>query len=190
MRYNQRSEWMFRQAAIAPVYILVPILLGIFTPDHDSIIQHMSEMKLASPFLNSLDKGSTIAVGISVCLFGIACLWRTGTWRWSFTALVAVMGGVGMASNGVFAAGSPLHGLYGLPIFLVFVPAFYVAEFHHPTGKDLFRSISLLISLISLVYIWALLVGLDPVEYRGLTQRFCSLVTFLWYSLCVYNDKF
>lgn len=189
MRLQNVSGMLIKQAMALPVFIIIPILFGFFANDYNSITQHMSEMTMDSRIANFIDKGSTVAAGVSVCLFGVGCLWWGGTLRWSFTMLVAVAGGMGMASNGVFEAGSPLHGLYGLPIFLVFVPAFFTTEFSVPTGKRWFRGLSLSISIVSLVYIWMLLVGLDPPEYRGLTQRIFSLLTFFWYSICVFVYK-
>ena len=133
MRFQNVSGMLIKQAMSLPVFIIIPILFGFFANDYNSITQHMSEMTMDSRIANFIDKGSTVAAGVSVCLFGVGCLWWGGALRWSFTMLVAVAGGMGMASNGVFEAGSPLHGLYGLPIFLVFVPAFFIAEFSVPT---------------------------------------------------------
>jgi len=88
-----------------------------------------------------------------------------------------------MVSNGLINMGSPWHGLMGLAIFSVLTPAFFLAEFPDWSTAPGFKPATLATALIGLAYMWTLLVGLDPAELRGLTQRVSSLITFGWYGL-------
>ena len=37
------------------------------------------------------------------------------------------------------------------------------------------------------VYFWSMLVGLDPIDYRGLTQRFASVFIFGWIAYLAFE---
>lgn len=176
-------DLLIRQGVIAPLAMALPLILGFFVADYNSLSQHMSELQLRDPWIAWSVRAGAFIAGVSVCLFAIGCSVMHGKFRFSFTSLAAFAFGVGMISNGIFIIGSPLHGFYGLPIFLVLVPAFFVAEFHDIFPGKWFRDISLLTALLSLAYMWMLLVGFDPPEFRGLTQRAATMISFGWYAL-------
>lgn len=172
-----------RQAWIAPAAMLLPMAAGVITPEHNSLSQHMSALTLLDgwpPLAVTLGAG---LCGLSLLLFAGGCLVLTGALRWSYTALACLAFGLAMVFNALFPMGSPLHGLYGLAIFSVLVPAFFVAEFGQRYLQPWLVPFSLLISLLSLAYMWLLLVGLDPPETMGLTQRVFTLVSFGWYAV-------
>ena len=70
--------------------------------------------------------------------------------------------------------------MYGLAVLSVLLPVFYCLEFE---VSPLFRQVSFAVSLIGLIYMWFLLVGLDPTDYRGLTQRCYSALSFGWFFM-------
>lgn len=190
------AAFFMRQAIFVPLAMIAPILVGLFVADYNSVAQHMSELELRTDWIAWVVRFGAGVSGLSIMLFAVGCFLlpqentsgvdQGGGVRFSFTGLVAMLFGVGMVSNGVFIIGSPLHGLYGLPIFSVLVPAFFVAEYARTAAADIwptwFTGFSLLVALLALIYMWALLVGFDPAAYRGLTQRTSTLVSFGWYA--------
>ncbi len=92
-----------------------------------------------------------------------------------------------MTSAGIVPMGSPWHGIYGLAILSVLLPVFYSLEFE---VSPIFRQVSFAVSVLGLVYMWFLLVGLDPLDYRGLTQRSHSALSFGWFIFAAgtYNN--
>lgn len=81
--------------------------------------------------------------------------------------------------------GSPLHGLYGLGFFMVLVPAFFATEVAQADGK--LQNLSMFVALAIMFYLWLMISGLDPREFRGLTQRIATLVIFGWYTVASYS---
>jgi hypothetical protein len=157
------------------------ILIGFGAPDYSVVSQHMSELQLRGDYTTLVVQiGATLA-GVGICAFGVLCTIAAG--RFSFTALTALLFGAAMISNGLITMGSPWHGLMGLAIFSVLTPAFFVAEFPDWSGAPGFKLASLATALIGLGYMWILLVGLDPAELRGLTQRVSSVISFGWYGV-------
>ena len=154
--------------------LLITILL--FDPLHDSIGQHMSESIAASWWSAIAIRILPCVMGFSIVLFGFGCMGKARGWSW--TGLAAIAFGAAMISAGIVPMGSPWHGTYGLAVFSIFVPAFFVAEF--PVSKAM-RHISLAASFLGLLYMWPLFIGLDPPEYRGLTQRLSTVVSFGWF---------
>lgn len=170
---------LFRQAIIAPAAMLLPIIAGFFADDYNPVSQHMSELELRGDLIAWAVRIGAITAGTSLSLFALGCL-RLNAY---FSSLTSLLFGIAMISNGVFIIGSPLHGMYGLALFLVLVPGFFLAELPDYSSKAWFRPVSLLFALISLVFMWLLLVGLEPAEIRGLTQRLSVIFFFGWYGI-------
>ena len=164
---------------IAPVAMLVPILASFFASDYDWLSQHMSELQLRKDAFSTLVHGGAFVSGLALTFFATGALLGGGT----FTALTTLAFGIGMMANGVFPIGSPLHGLYGITIFLVLPPAIFVGEFQNASAPTWFRNYSFATAAASLAFIWFLLVGLEPDALRGLTQRISTLISFSWYAV-------
>ncbi len=157
------------------------IVIGLGANDYSVVSQHMSELQLRGDYTTLVVKiGATLA-GIGICAFAILGTIAAG--RFSFMAFTALLFGAAMISNGLITMGSPLHGLMGLAIFSVLTPAFFVAEFPEWSDAPGFKVATLAVALIGMVYMWILLVGLDPAELRGLTQRASSVISFGWYGV-------
>ncbi|MDN3646305.1 DUF998 domain-containing protein [Pontixanthobacter aestiaquae] len=155
------------------------VVFSLFVPGHDPVSQHMSELVFGPAWAAWVDTALTVVAGISVCLFAVGAAYS----RAWFTALNAFAFGAAMISSGIVPTGSPLHGLYGLALFSVLVPASFAAEALAPQNKSGLVLYSLATSTFGLIYMWALLIGLDPEGLSGLTQRIATLVAFIWFGV-------
>lgn len=168
---------ILRATIVLPLLgMLIPMVVGLFVPGYSSIHQHMSELELLSPNIAMACRVGAIIAGGSIVGFAIALLLHGGS-RYAFTALAAVIFGISMVSNGVFTMGSPLHGLYAIGLTVILCPAFFAAE--RGEGRDY---LSLTIAFLVLVYMWALMTGIDPAATRGLTQRLITIPMFGWFG--------
>jgi len=168
-------KFLLRQAVWFPLGgMLLPMVTGFLAPGYSSIHQHMSELELLSPGVSFVSRLGASLAGLSIIGFAAALLMRK---RMMFTAVSAFVFGLSMISNGVFKMGSPLHGLYAIGLSVIVVPAFFAAEGPRPADR-----FSLFISTIALIYMWALMTGIDPSATRGLTQRLVTLAMFGWFG--------
>lgn len=166
-----------------PLIMIAPILLGLWVDDYDSLTQHMSELELRTGAVSWTVRISAFLSGASIFGFALGLLFDDRRVPFAATPWIAAAFGVGMMSNGVFIIGSPLHGLYGLPIFSVLLPLAFSAEYR--TTWDLgagFVRFSSWVAVLNLLYMWSLLVGFDPEDFRGLTQRAATVVMFGWFA--------
>lgn len=165
--------------------MLVPILIAFTLPGYSSVSQHISEAALLDHPIAPIQRAAAFITGVSVILFGLG-LYITNQRRFVFTLIAALLFGASMISNGIFVMGSPLHGLYGLGLFMALVPAFFAAEARGKVSSNI-MTLSLASALLSLGYLWLMLAGLDPDGYEGLTQRISTVVIFGWYSIAAYS---
>lgn len=174
---------LLKQAIVIPLgAMLVPIVMALFLPGHSSASQHISEVALVEHPVALIQRGAAVVTGVSIALFGAWLFLEKSS---KYTAVATVAFAASMVSNGVFVMGSPLHGLYGLGLFMALVPALFAAEIA-PTGSQL-RNLSMLVALAIMGYLWLMLSGLDPPAFRGLTQRIATLVIFGWYAVASYS---
>ncbi|MHC4375749.1 MAG: DUF998 domain-containing protein [Planctomycetota bacterium] len=177
------DSFLLRQARVVPLIMIAPILLGLAVDDYDSLTQHMSELELRAGAVSWVVRISAFLAGASIFGFGLALMLDGRRVRFAATPWIAAAFGVGMMSNGVFIIGNPLHGLYGLPIFSVLVPAAFSAEYRETWGLSRgFVRFSCWFAVLNLLYMWGLLAGFDPEAYRGLTQRAATVVMFGWFA--------
>lgn len=175
-------QFLLRQSLFLPLAaILVPILLALGVPHHSSLTQHVSELQLLDHPIADLMRVAPLVCGTSILLFGVGA-WLTDPSRFTFTALTAAAGAANFISAGIFASGSPLHGLYGIAFFIPLVPACFAAE--SGLGRRVLR-VSLFVAVMSMAYLLLNVYGADPV--RGLTQRFALVVILGWYSYASYQ---
>ncbi|MEP3050820.1 MAG: DUF998 domain-containing protein [Erythrobacter sp.] len=162
------------------------VLLSSVDPALDPLTQHISEASRASGWLATADKVLPVIAGLSIVLFGFGCFFRLRHWWWTGTA--GLLFDAAMIANGVFPAGDPRHGLYGLALFSVLVPACYGAEFSGPFSPR-FVQFSLFCTGAGMAYMWMLLIGLDRDAWRALTQRLASLLAFSWYAVTAWQYR-
>jgi hypothetical protein len=178
---------LIRQAIVIPLgSMLVPILIAFTLPGYSSLSQHISEVALLDHPIALIQRLAALAAGISILLFSLGLfLWPIR--GFGFSAFAAALFGASMISNGVFVMGSPLHGLYGMGLFMALVPAFFAAELRGALGAHPICKVSMAVAVFNLFYLWLMLSGFDPQEFRGMTQRAATVVIFGWYSLAAYS---
>jgi hypothetical protein len=175
-----------RQALLVPLLaMLAPILIAFTLPGYSSLSQHISEVALIDHPIAAIQRSAAVAAGVSILLFGFGALCRSPK-SLPYTGVAAAIFGISMISNGLFVMGSPLHGLYGLGLFMTLVPAFFAAEFRNAHGGDSTYKLSMAVAAFNMFYMWVMLSGFDPQPFRGLTQRIATIVIFGWYSLAAY----
>lgn len=174
---------LIKQAVVVPLAaMLVPMLMAFALPGYSSISQHLSELEMLQHPIAAITRVASIVSGVSIVLFALGLVLHAPR-RFGFTATCASLAGAAMISNGAFVMGNPLHGLYGLALFMALVPACFAAE-QGPDPK--LTRLSLAAAVVTMVYFWLQFSGLDPHGFRGLTQRMAVVVMFGWYSVAAY----
>lgn len=177
---------LIRQAIVIPLgAMLVPILIAFSLPGYSSLSQHISEVALLEHPIALVQRAAALTAGVSILLFSVGLI-LAPIGIFGFSAFAATLVGASMISNGVVVMGSPLHGLYGLGIFMTLVPAFFATEFSASFGPQPICKVSMAVAVFTLLYFWLMLSGLDPEGFRGLSQRIATVVIFGWYSLAAY----
>lgn len=174
---------LVKQAIVVPlVATLVPMLIAFTLPEYSSVSQHLSDLGVLNHPVALITRIADIVIGVSILLFGLG-VFLSATRRFAFTAITAGIVGASMMSNGVFVTGSPLHGLYGLGLFLPLVPACFAAEFGQ---NQKVIKLSLAVAVFTMAYLWLMFSGFDPEGYQGLTQRIATIVMWGWYAAASY----
>lgn len=164
----------------------ITIFAGFMVPGYSSMSQHVSELGVINHPAAAIMPIAAIVAGISVCLFGLGLLFHKSK-AFSITALCTIIFGISYMSAGIFPTGTAMHGFYGLTMFYVLVPACFAAELPSAFRTRFLINFLLLSAVLSLVYMWSLLMGLEPHVTRGLTQRIAILIIFCWYPVASYT---
>lgn len=176
------SLFLIRQAVYVPLAaMLIPIVVSWFVPGYSSLSQHMSELELLGGTPAMLTRVAAIVSGASIVGFALGLLGLSR--HYLFSALACALFGLSMISNGVVVTGSPWHGLYGIGLICVLAPALFVAESPGIANDPRLRRWFLAAAVLTLLYMWLMITGLDPMPYRGLTQRIAVVFMFGWYAL-------
>ncbi len=189
MNLDKPANYLIYQAMLLPFLWLIPISLGFMTPGYDSISQHLSEIAVTEwvpKGISGVTRICFLLIAVSIALFPVGLAFY-GQRRISFTIVLGLIYGAGMLSNSVFPAGTPLHGLYGLPIFSVIIPAIFALEYGNDLNSKQFVKVSIIATIFNLVYLWANVVGLDPAGYRGVTQKLAIYVINIWYFFAAFT---
>jgi hypothetical protein len=174
---------LLRLGTVVPLAaMLIPVVIAFTLPGYSSIEQHISAVALLDHPIAAIQRAAAIANGVAVLAFGVGLvLAAPRTFR--FTALAATAVAASMISNGVVVMGSPLHGLYGLGLFMALVPALFAAELPSEWRTRRLAHLSMACAVFNLVYLWLLFSDLDPAAVRGLTQRIAIVITWGWYAV-------
>jgi hypothetical protein len=176
------NKLLIRQAFYLPLAaMLVPVVASWLVPGYSSVSQHMSELEMLGGPVAAITRVAAIVSGASIVLFAFGLLGYSR--RYAFTALASVVFGLSMISNGIFVMGSPFHGLFGIGLISVLGPAFFVAESQSMVMQPHTKAWFLAAALLTLLYMWLVFTGLDPLPYHGFTQRLAVIVMFGWYSM-------
>jgi hypothetical membrane protein len=180
------TKVLIGQVRFVPALALALILLaGVLTPGYSSLSQHISELGILPGWPGFAMRSGAIFAGTSVALFGLGLIVHR-PYRMVFTGLAAFVFGASYASGGVFPMGDARHGLWGLVMFYLLIPGFFAAEAPEALRSRLVVNVSLFAALLTLLYMWFLLSGLEPQEIRGLTARIAVLVIFGWHGFAGY----
>lgn len=173
---------VLRIAAVLPALgMLLPMVCGVFVPGYSSVGQQMSELEALGGMAKLITQVGAITSGVGIVAFAVV-VFRSAAWRMPFTASMALVFGISMASNGVFLYGSPLHGLYGIGFCCVLIPGFFAAERPRVGDARHHDVVSLTAAVLILVYMWMMIVHFDPAALRGLTQRLACIPMFGWFA--------
>ena len=174
-------KYFIQQARLIPFLFFIPVLIaGGLVEGYSIISQHGSEITLTENHSAiALVNTGAISSGLSCILLAIGLFYFFGK-RHLFSGILLLLFGTSMISNGLVAMGSPMHGIYGMGLSFMILPFVAMYELKGTSVDRRFFSLTILAGCILFVYFWALLVGLDPAEYRGLTQRIASVFIFGW----------
>lgn len=171
---------LIKQSILLPLYFFIPVILaGLMVPDYSIIKQHGSEITLtnfeqAKLILNS----GAIVTGLSclVLAFGIVIIFK----KYFISVVLLIIFGVSMVTNGLYPMGNAMHGFYGIGLSYMLLPFAACYELKNDITHSIFFKISIITGFIVFAHFWSMLVGLDPENYRGLTQRLASIFIFGW----------
>jgi Protein of unknown function (DUF998) len=161
-----------------PLFLIGIGVAGMFAPDYHWQSQHGSELSLLVGLPLTLFKLTVIPWGLCFIAFGIGLMRMTGGHL--IGAVCWILFGIAMCSNGFWPMGSPMHGLYGLPLVSLIAPAMSLAESETLRDMKGMWIITVLVSVCGIFYLWLNLLGLDPQNYHGLTQRLFSSINSFW----------
>ena len=186
------KAFLIKQGIFLPlIYFGFIFLAGAFANDYSHVGQHASELGINSSKIAVL----IFQLGImltSVSLFFLALgLKLNYKGRFNLSSIMISAFGITFVFGAVFPITSPWHGLFGFGLFIMMLPFVFLYELNQLiAGKFLYR-ISLAAGLLMFIYLWAVVARLDPVDYRGLTQRLFGIVVFGWFSFISYQlDRF
>ena len=186
LKGKPKKGYLIKQATLVPLFFFVPVLVaGFLVPGYDPIGQHASEITLTgSALARAVVNVGAITTGLSCLALALGILLRSRN-HYGSSILVALFG-VSMVSNGVYPMGTALHGLYGMGLTLLILPFVACYEWKNEILDKRFFTISLIAGCVIFVYMWSMLVGVDPAAYRGATQRIASVFIFGWIAYWAY----
>lgn len=161
-----------------PLFLIGMGIAGLFAPGYSWISQHASELSIVPGLPQTLFKLFAIPWGLAFIAFGIGLMRLTGSQ--SAGAICWILFGIAMCSNGIWPMGSPMHGLYALPLVSLIAPTLALAESERLRAMKGMWAVTVIVSLCGIFYLWLNLLGFDPQSYRGLTQRLFSSINSFW----------
>jgi hypothetical membrane protein len=161
-----------------PLFLIGMGIAGLFAPGYSWMAQHASELSIVPGLPQTLFKLFAILWGLAFIAFGIGLMRLTGAQ--SMGAVCWMLFGVAMCSNGIWPMGSPMHGLYAVPLVSLIAPALSLAESERLRAMKGMWFVTVIVSLCAIFYLWLNLLRFDPQNYRGLTQRLFSSINSFW----------
>ncbi|MEM9361144.1 MAG: DUF998 domain-containing protein [Bacteroidota bacterium] len=180
-------KYFIKQATLIPFLFLIPVFVaGFLTEDYDPIKQHGSEITLTDFGAAKLILSSgAISAGLSCIVLAMGILLNFK--KYHLSSILLTIFGISMISNGLYPMGTPMHGLYGIGLSFMLLPFAACYELKTENVRNRFFSISIMAGFIVFIYFWAMLVGLDPTDYRGVTQRVASIFIFGWIAFFAFE---
>jgi hypothetical membrane protein len=175
---NKRA---FLAAGLVPLpwFLLWSTIAGMLSPGYQPLAQHASELTLQPGLPHTLLNVAAIGSGLAFVVFAIG-LWLESGRTFAAGALCWLLFGIAMTSNGLWPMGTPLHGLYALGVANLIAPALSLLESARLRDNRFALNLTVFVSIAGIIYLWLNLIGADPQNLRGLTQRIFSSINALW----------
>lgn len=182
------KHFLIKQAIFLPViYFGSIIIAGFFANDYCHIGQHASELGInANKTAVTIFQIGIIATSISLFILSLGLVVNFKK-QFSLFAVLVFLFGVTFIFGAIFPIGSPWHGFYGLGLFIMIAPFVFLYELNRMIEKRSLHILSIVAGALIFLYLWAMVARLDPMEYRGLTQRLFALVVFGWFSVVAWH---
>ncbi|MFT6717672.1 MAG: putative membrane protein, partial [Sphingobacteriales bacterium] len=147
---------LIKQALLLPLYFFVPVLIaGILTADYSAISQHASEISLTDNVtaITVLNTGA-ISTGLSCVLLSIGLI-RVSKKKNVLSAILLIIFGISMISNGLFPMGNPMHGFYGIGLSMMILPFVSCYELKGSSIDKKYFPITIIAGLVIFIYFWS-----------------------------------
>ena len=177
------SKFYFKQAIYLPLLYFGAVFLGgLFAIDYSHLSKHASELGINSNGAAVwIFNTGAILTGMSILLFafGLKINFKN---QFNITSILSCVFGITFIFGAVFPIGSPWHGIYGLGLCVMLLPVSFLYEQKDLIQNKYIKPVSILANLFIFIYLWLMVSRLDPINYRGLTQRLFGIVVFGWLS--------
>lgn len=164
------------------IYFGTIIIAGLFASDYSHLGQHASELGInVNTIAVIIFQAGIIATSISMFILAIGLRVNFMS-RFYLTPILVLIFGITFIFGAIFPIGSPWHGAYGFGLMVMLIPFVFLYELNGIIKSKALHRISIIAGLLMFIYLWSMIAGLDPISYRGLSQRIFGLVVFGWFS--------
>ncbi len=174
-----------RQGHLIWLFSIVNIGIGFVISGFNPLAQTISEVALEAPVFAYTHRAADIAIGLSMCIFGVA-LNALSNRKISFSMISICLLGASMISAGIWTLESPLHGLYNLSIYMIVVPIVFALEFKKQINSRSFETFCLITAFVHVFVFWCIYAGFIPREYNGIIQRTWAVLTMGWFGVAAH----
>lgn len=182
------KQLLIKQAVFLPIiYFASIIIAGFFANDYSHWGQHASELGISSSKTAViLFQIGIILTSTSLFLLALGLLINFKN-RFLISSILVFAFGVTFIFGAIYPINSPWHGFYGLGLFIMILPFVFLYELNNLINNRTIYKLSIAAGFIMFFYLWSMVARLDPVNYRGLTQRLFGIVVFGWFSFISYR---
>ncbi|MFK7812397.1 MAG: DUF998 domain-containing protein [Maribacter sp.] len=182
-------KFLIRQAKFAPIFYFVPVFMaGLLIDDYNLVKQHASEITIASfYYAKTIINAGFILTGSSISIFALGII--IDFKKFYISSIMLIVFGISMISNGLYPMGTHMHGIHGIGLAQMLLPFIVCYEVKNENFSKLFFKLSLITGFLIFIYFWSMIVGLDPVNYMGLTQRIASAIILGWIAFFAFELK-
>ena len=182
------KQLLIKQAIFLPIIYFGSIIIsGFFANEYSHLGQHASELGInSSKSAVTLFQIGIILTSISLFLLALGLLINFKN-RFLISSILVFAFGVTFIFGAIYPINSPLHGIYGFGLFIMILPFVFMYEFNNLINNRTIHRISILAGFLMFFYLWSMIARIDPVNYRGLTQRLFGIVVFGWFSFISYQ---
>ncbi len=177
------KKLLLKQGVLIPIiYFSLIFISAFFADNYSHIEQHASELGI-NP-INAVVKIFEVAAwltSVMAMLLAIGMFVNFGS-RLFISGTMIFIFGASLAFGAIFPIGSHWHGAYGIGLLVMALPFAFLYETKGFMETRTLKVISILVFLILFLWLWGGTTRLDPMEYRGLTQRVFGIALFGWLS--------